>query len=193
VTIVLDKQGVFTSLREADGHLATRDDGSRMTLRWHNGELAAAVVASGGDTSSATMFVDASRDSAGRILTVPVPNYGPRITAQRLKLGATRAGNGFIRKTLGPLPTIERQLKEAPAEGYGEAIFPQDELERLLLSREERSWFFVRLEDRYGRGCIEELEIRQQGGENGQPGITVGLHMRLWMQLDGSRNLETRP
>jgi hypothetical protein len=190
--IVLEPHGPFTTLQSGKARLVTRVDGSGLAARWQEGRL---VEESTPDArNSGAIFLEATRFPDGGFVTVHVPGYGDRHTPPRVRLAAGGERNGFIRKTLEPLPSIERQLREAPADGYGDAVFPQDELERLMRLAQNRSWFFVRINGLYGRGCLETFSVIKAGNQADRTHPSaIGAYLYLWMQPDGTRNLETAP
>jgi hypothetical protein len=188
---VLEPHGPFTTLVTGRARVLTHADGSGRVVRWQDSRLVEERVPVPADAAPGAILMDVPRSPGGRFVLVSDDGLPPR-----LRLAITGEGNGFIRKELAPLPSLERQLKEAPAEGYADAIFPYEELDRVGSSGVGSSWFFIRINGLYGRGCIRGVTaVRTRDPNNGAPRefSAVGFFIELWLQPDGSRNLETRP
>lgn len=78
-------------------------------------------------------------------------------------------------------------MKQAPEAGYQKNVTLGSNLFQKMLDGETRLPFFFKIKGRYGKGIIRIMlpfELSKDGGK-------FILNGRIWLQSDGSRNLES--
>jgi len=196
VILPRETPATLTSRHTSDAHMNIRTSTSAGIARLNNNILTREQVPILADALKTpnTIALDAPRDPNGRILVVPA-STGSNRQPLRLKLIISGEGNGFIRKDLQPTPGVAAQMAAAPATGYGELLLTPMDLERLLKSPKQRLWFFVRIDNRFGRGYIHalKLDVDKNGPQNILAVDEVSLAFVLLLRDDGNRQLGANP
>jgi hypothetical protein len=129
----------------------------------------------------------------GAILTLPLPkDPGGREFPAGAWLYLNAPGGGFLLHKPKYPAACTRDMKEAPQEGYGpELVLPPETLQALAritatgsLDPEQRVYFYFKTADgKYGKGRVGAAMIDRKRK-------IFWLGVRLFVQPDGSRNLE---
>lgn len=107
---------------------------------------------------------------------------GPRRLPKQLSLHITDPEGGFIHYPVeDPKALIDhrfnRGMRQAPAAGYEQSL-------TIYPDRHIPVYFFIKAGDRYGKGVLRGVKVAEDGSR-------VDCIVKLYMQDDGSRNLET--
>ena len=107
---------------------------------------------------------------------------GPRRLPKHLSLCITDPEGGFIHYPVEDRQAFiydrfNRSMRQAPETGYQQTliIYPDKQIP---------VYFFIKAGDRYGKGVLRGVTVAEDGSR-------VDCIVKLYMQPDGSRNLET--
>ena len=199
--IVLDKQGRLVRLQEYFTGLEFSADGSGLVLDLDRPQRTllddppsrkVAKLQDSRQLPANCIYLLADLDKNGRIALESVKYVhdgklypaGTETTATlpaTLRLVAGGTDSGFILTTPPNRFRPFRKMKEAPQQGYQREIV----LRAPAIMRQSVFVFYCRVNGKYGKGKIYNIQRPGQGGDR------VIAHVQLWLQPDGTRNLET--
>jgi len=175
----LDGSGTVVDLTEIAGELI----GSRFSPKTVDVEDVRAATMPG-----IVMYMTVDIDENGRFATKGYPESTPTRMGEGRNLGGDEPArlrlrvsggenNGFIKQAELPRGGwVGRVMRFAPETGYENEV---------LFAPEDVVWFYWRIGDKYGRGCLGwPTRVRDDTK-------TIEVGLKLYIQPDGSRNLET--
>ena len=194
--IVMEKQGKLVKLQQFSAWLEHCADGSGVVLDldsptdkppFASYDKKVASLASPETLPRNCLYLLSQAEKENRSASAAVQQKGGPVPVPRpvtrlpitVRLLAAGSDSGFVTVT-PPNPFRPfRTMKEAPREGY------QREIVLEAPTNGSQAVFYFKLHGKYGKGQLCNIQLRQQGT------ASVVASLVVWLQPDGSRNLES--
>jgi hypothetical protein len=127
-----------------------------------------------------------------KAMTLPVvrmqqPEWTTMQLPPKIRLIATGEGNGFVIYKPRDADLLAREMTQAPANGYVKEIeLTAEECRRIDIAASgygQKVYFYAKIGNRYAKGVIAQVSVSSDLK-------TLIVNVGIWLQPDGSRNLE---